>query len=72
MVFLFGLIHGFGLSTRLQQLPLSDEGLILKILSFNLCVELGQVVALSIMMVVLAGWRKTVSFSKFLNWTITY
>jgi uncharacterized membrane protein YfhO len=27
-VFVFGLIHGFGLSTRLQQLPLGTEGLI--------------------------------------------
>jgi hydrogenase/urease accessory protein HupE len=65
MVFIFGLIHGFGLSTRLQELPLGDDSLVLKILSFNLGVELGQVAALSIMLVVLAGWRKTASFAKF-------
>jgi hypothetical protein len=65
MVFIFGLIHGFGLSTRLQELTLGDDNLVLKILSFNLGVELGQVVALSIMLVVLAGWRKTASFAKF-------
>ena len=46
-VFLFGLIHGFGLSTRLQTLPLGQEGLVLRILSFNLGVELGQIMALS-------------------------
>jgi hypothetical protein len=64
-VFLFGLIHGFGLSTRLQQLPLGQEGLVLRILSFNLGVEFGQIAALSGMWVVLAGWRKTASFTKF-------
>lgn len=65
MVFIFGLIHGFGLSTRLQQLPLGDEGLALKILSFNLGVELGQIAALSIMFVLLTLWRKTESFKRF-------
>ncbi len=65
MVFVFGLIHGFGLSTRLQQLPLGDDGLVIKILSFNLGVELGQIIALSVIFIVLAGWRKTESFRKF-------
>lgn len=65
MVFIFGLIHGFGLSTRLQQLPLGSEGLVLKILSFNVGVEVGQIIALSLMLVLLAGWRKTTSFERF-------
>jgi hypothetical protein len=64
-VFLFGLIHGFGLSTRLQQLPLGHDGLVLRILSFNVGVELGQILALAVMGAVLAGWRKSASFSKF-------
>ena len=65
LVFIFGLIHGFGLSTRLQELPLGHHGLLLKILSFNLGVELGQIIALSVMMLLLVGWRKTPSFAKF-------
>jgi len=65
MVFAFGLIHGFGLSTRLQQLPLGDEGIVLRILAFNVGVEVGQVVALSIMLFFLMGWRKTESFKHF-------
>ena len=65
LVFIFGLIHGFGLSTRLQQLPLGDNGLIVKILSFNVGVEIGQIIALSVMLVLLSGWRKTSSFQKF-------
>ena len=64
-VTLFGLIHGFGLSTRLQQLPLGHDGLVLRILSFNLGVELGQIVALSGMWIFLVSWRKTASFVKF-------
>lgn len=46
MVVLFGLIHGLGLSARLQNLHLGEEQVLLKILSFNLGVELGQVAAL--------------------------
>jgi len=68
VVFIFGLIHGFGLSTRLQHLPLGDGGdLVLKILSFNVGVEAGQVIALSVMIVVLAVWRKRESFRHFSN-----
>lgn len=65
MVLIFGLIHGFGLSTRLQQLPLGDEGIVLRILAFNVGVEVGQVVALSVMLFFLMGWRKTESFKHF-------
>ncbi len=65
MVFAFGLIHGFGLSTRLQQLPLPEEGLVWRILSFNLGVELGQIAALVVMLAVLAGWRHLRSWAIF-------
>jgi len=65
MVFGFGLIHGFGLSTRLQQLPLPDDGLVLNILAFNVGVELGQILALCVMLLVLAAWRKRESFGNF-------
>ena len=64
-VTVFGLIHGFGLSTRLQQLPLGHDGLVLRILSFNVGVEVGQILALTAMWVVLSSWRKTSSFQKF-------
>lgn len=64
-VFLLGLIHGFGLSTRLQQLPLGDSGLLLKIIYFNVGIELGQILALAVMVVLISRWRKTESFSQF-------
>ncbi|MEA1880020.1 MAG: HupE/UreJ family protein [Campylobacterota bacterium] len=67
MVFTFGLIHGFGLSTRLQQLPLGEQNfdMFLKIVSFNIGVEVGQVIALFSMLIVLNIWRRTVSFVRF-------
>lgn len=46
MVFVFGLIHGFGLSTRLQAFELGEEQFLAKIISFNIGVELGQITAL--------------------------
>ncbi len=65
LVLVFGLIHGFGLSTRLQQLPLGEEGLLLKILSFNLGVEIGQIAALAVMLLILKTWRERESFVRF-------
>jgi hypothetical protein len=65
IIFGFGLVHGFGLSTRLQTLPLGEEGLIMRILSFNVGVELGQVIALSGMVLLITQWRKSDSFKKF-------
>lgn len=66
MVFIFGLIHGFGLSTRLQQLPLGEKGsaLLGQIISFNIGVELGQIAALVIMLLVMTELRKLKTFKK--------
>jgi hypothetical protein len=65
MVFLFGLVHGFGLSTRLQELPLGDEGIVGRILAFNVGVELGQVAALTVMLAFFAVLRSSRSFERF-------
>lgn len=63
MVFLFGLVHGFGLSTRLQQMTLiEDPGLVGKILAFNVGVELGQIAALLVMSGVVKLWREAASW----------
>lgn len=64
VVFLFGLIHGFGLSTRLQQLPLGEDALsmLLRIVSFNIGVEFGQIIALIPILFILMLWRKKESF----------
>lgn len=67
MVLIFGLIHGFGLSTRLQQLPLGDKGseMLGRIISFNVGVELGQIAALLVMVMLLSSLRKAAGFARF-------
>lgn len=57
-VLIFGLFHGFGLATKLQELALRQEGLVANILSFNLGVEIGQAVALTAVLIALTYWRK--------------
>jgi hypothetical protein len=56
-VLIFGLFHGFGLATKLQELDLSKNGLVANILSFNVGVEIGQVLALTAVLIVLSFWR---------------
>ncbi|WP_411288670.1 HupE/UreJ family protein, partial [Phenylobacterium sp.] len=56
-VFGFGLIHGFGLATKLQALELPENGLLINMLSFNVGVEIGQLIALSLMLALILGWR---------------
>lgn len=58
----FGLCHGFGLATKLQSLVLSSDGLVVNILSFNLGVELGQLVALAGMLLAFTFWRRSGRF----------
>ena len=61
-VFVFGLFHGLGLATKLQEFNLSDNGLVINILSFNLGVEIGQVLALSGILILLSIWRSSSSY----------
>jgi HupE / UreJ protein len=64
MVLLFGLFHGFGLATKLQELKLSSNGLVGNMISFNVGVEIGQLIALSIILLFMTWWRSTRSFAK--------
>jgi hypothetical protein len=61
-VMIFGLFHGFGLATKLQEFTLSKDGLVANILSFNLGVEFGQVLALTAILIVLTYWRMHKSY----------
>ncbi|MEM9338882.1 MAG: HupE/UreJ family protein [Bacteroidota bacterium] len=72
MVFVFGLIHGLGLSARLQSFTVDQEGIFLKIISFNLGVELGQIAALIPIVYVINLWRKRSSFEPFFKASNTY
>lgn len=65
MVGLFGLIHGFGLSTRLQSFDMGTEQFLAKILCFNLGVEVGQVLALIPIVFMITLARKHKQFPAF-------
>jgi hypothetical protein len=64
-VLIFGLFHGFGLATKLQDFALSPNGLVANIVSFNIGVEIGQVVALTAILAVLAYWRTRAGFLRY-------
>ena len=61
-VLVFGLFHGFGLATALQDFALPPDGLVTNIVSFNVGVEIGQVIALSFVLMVLTYWRTRKGF----------
>jgi len=64
-VLIFGLFHGFGLATKLQELDLSRNGLVINILSFNFGVELGQILALTAVVILLSYWRTSPSYMRY-------
>ena len=61
-VLVFGLFHGLGLATKLQEFTVSDNGLVANILSFNVGVEIGQILALVGVVALLGYWRTRPSF----------
>lgn len=65
MVFIFGLIHGFGLSTRLQSFDVGTTQFLAKIVSFNVGVELGQILALIPIVFIITKWQNKSSYSAF-------
>ncbi len=64
-VLIFGLFHGFGLATKLQALDLARNGLVTNILSFNVGVEIGQVLALTAVLIALSIWRTQTGFLRY-------
>jgi len=61
-VLIFGFFHGFGLAAKLQDFNLSQDGLIANMLSFNVGVEIGQLLALTYVLIAMSYWRKSKSF----------
>ena len=64
-VLVFGLFHGFGLATKLQEFKMPSEGLLENLIAFNVGVELGQFMALAIALIALSFWRRHRSFLQF-------
>jgi hypothetical protein len=63
-VLIFGLFHGMGLAAKLQELHLSHRGLVANLISFNVGVELGQLIALSLMLGLMLLWRRARGFPR--------
>lgn len=61
---MFGLFHGFGLATKIQEFELAHDGLLANLVAFNVGVELGQLLALSAILIAMGFWRRTVGFSR--------
>ena len=63
-VMTFGLFHGFGLATKLQDFSISENGLVTNIVSFNVGVEIGQALALTAVLIAISYWRLRPGFLK--------
>ncbi len=61
---IFGFFHGFGLATKLQDLSISPDGLLVNLVLFNVGVEIGQILALSAILIAMGYWRRTESFRR--------
>lgn len=59
---IFGLFHGFGLATKILEYNISKDGLVPNLLAFNLGVEIGQLLALALILIVMGYWRRHPSF----------
>ncbi|RYV00559.1 hypothetical protein SOPP22_17275 [Shewanella sp. OPT22] len=64
-VLIFGLFHGFGLATKIQEFQLPTDGLFTNMIAFNIGVELGQFLALMFILLAINLWRQHKSYFKF-------
>ena len=60
----FGLFHGFGLATKILDFEVSPDGLIPNLVAFNVGVEIGQLLALSAILIAMGYWRRTPAFTR--------
>lgn len=60
----FGFFHGFGLATKILDFEMARDGLIPNLIAFNVGVEMGQLVALSVILIAMSYWRRSVSFTR--------
>lgn len=61
-VLIFGLFHGLGLATKLQEFALKGDGLVINLIAFNIGVEVGQFLALCAILIAMAYWRRLPAF----------
>jgi len=61
---IFGLLHGFGLATKIQDYEISPDGLLGNLIAFNVGVELGQLMALALILTAMTLWRARPDFAR--------
>jgi hypothetical protein len=59
---IFGLFHGFGLATKVQEYKIAQDGLLTNLVAFNIGVEIGQILGLFAILIAISFWRKSDSF----------
>ena len=61
---IFGFIHGTGLATKILDYEIASDGLLANLLAFNLGVEIGQILALALILIVMGFWRRSSRFMR--------
>lgn len=61
---IFGLFHGLGLATKIIDYEIAEDGLLPNLLAFNVGVEIGQLIALAMILIVMGFWRRNPGFWK--------
>jgi hypothetical protein len=61
----FGFCHGFGLSSKILDYDISPDGLLPNLIAFNVGVEVGQLLALTAILIIMGFWRRTPSFIRY-------
>ena len=59
---IFGLFHGTGLATKILDYDIASDGLLPNLLAFNVGVEIGQLCALAVILIVMGYWRRKPAF----------
>ena len=62
---IFGFIHGTGLATKILEYEIAQDGLLMNLISFNIGVEIGQIVALAIILIIMGYLRRAKNFVQY-------
>mgnify|MGYP001813054222 FL=1 len=68
---IFGLFHGTGLATKILEYEIAEDGLLANLLAFNVGVEVGQLLALFVILIIMGYWRSRPNFmhqATYANW----
>jgi hypothetical protein len=61
---IFGLLHGTGLASKILDYDIPQDGLLPNLLAFNVGVEVGQLLALAVILIVMGYWRRSPNFMR--------